>query len=40
MIYEILMYLLSLPNHYFTESFVLDVLGLMLWLEELIYNIF
>ena len=36
MIFDILIYFLTQPNHYFAESFVLDILGLMLWLEELI----
>lgn len=36
MLLEIILNLLTQPNHYFAESFVLDVIGLMLWLEELI----
>jgi hypothetical protein len=33
---ELILWFLSQPNHYFTESFVLDVLGVLLWIEQLI----
>lgn len=35
----ILAALLAAPEHYWIESMILNVLGIMLWAEELIINI-
>lgn len=36
---EIIIEFLTQPNHYFVESFILDLLGVALWVEEFIMNI-
>ena len=39
-ILEIIIDLLSIPNHYFAESLALDFIGFLLIAEEFVLNLF
>ena len=39
-IYDFIIALLTMPEHYFAESFILDLLGVALWVEEVFLNLF
>ena len=40
LILEFIINLLTTPNHYFAESFILDFIGVLLIAEEFVLNLF